>query len=196
MDAPPPSFFLDESELQAMAEPCGITGSAIMGWNAVASALNYPLSPAEANAAIGFDCFDENGEPVNPQTSEPEEETEEVTPQEPVDPTGGLVGDSGDIPDTTLDDIPPPSDPSVDDGGGVVEPDIKDPVKPQGGGDDDGGGGLAFGFAGGNGISKKKFGEFVNSSGEIDKTQLGGCTDPIALNYNEGAELDDGSCEY
>ena len=198
MEAPPPSFFLDEGELQAMAEPCGITGVAIMGWNAVASALTYPLSPAEANAAIGFDCFDENGEPVNPQTSEPEEETEEVTPQEPVDPSGGLVGDSGDVPDTTLDDIPPPSDPSADDGGGVVEPDgIKDPDKPEGQGSDDTGGGLTtFGFAGGSGISKKKFGEFVNSSGEIDKTQLGGCTDPIALNYNEGAELDDGSCEY
>lgn len=161
---PPPlpaGTFESANEVNSLISSCiDTSNTALVGqWLTGMNSVSFPASYQEVNDAIGFDCFDENLEPVNPYT--PSEPEEPVNDFEDV-----IVDDSGDVP------TPEPSDPTAGLGSMPAPTDTgSDPKQPK---------------------IQKEFAGFVNSS----ENSEGGCTDPIALNYNEGAVFDDGSCMY
>ena len=156
---------MGESDCTSTIEQSVAFENAVMG-----SSVQYPLSPSDANAVIGFNCFDGEGMPVNPL---PEPADEEV-PQTSVQPD--VVGEAGTNPDVLIEN---------EEGGEATEPpkdDKRPPTQPDGGL-------TQVGFAGN---SRKKLGNFVIRMATIWAVVL----DPIALNYNEGAVYDDGTCIY
>jgi hypothetical protein len=181
--APPYNYFWSQPDLLVMADDCTATIEQMIAFEeaVMATSVQFPMSPEDANAIIGFNCFDSQGMPVNPQ-QEPDATTTSAMPDGASEEGNTTVSEAGDIPDPLIG--------NQDEEGTAVQP-AKGDTKPPPPNPDDG---LSqVGFAGN---SRKKLDNFVNSNGNKLNQQLGGCTDPIALNYNEGAIFDDGTCIY
>ena len=193
-EAPAENLILSGNEAMELFFSC-IGGTLTQEFMAVApliSSASYPLSAQDFNSTLGFNCLDvDTAEVVNPLvTPEPEMPSSQVDSGTSAPTGGGSTSPQDVIDDNTL--TPQPDDALVSDFDDIgIDNDIlADANTPPS-------------TIVGQSSQDLNTENSLNSLGQRKRKnfsgqglQNGGCLDPIALNYDEFAEFDDGTCMY